>query len=216
VVKGFEVGPDRYVTVTEAELESLAPERSRTIDIEQFVAVPDVDPLYFDTSYYVVPEVASARSFAVLLEGMRETHRLALSWIVLRRRRHLAALRARAGLMVLTTMFHADEVLPEPEMRPLLPADLSARERDMARLLIETLSGPFEPERYRDEYRERLLGLLQEKGAAGGKLAPEPVPASPQTGIEELMTALQASIDRVRRERSERPPRQVRRTRRGA
>jgi DNA end-binding protein Ku len=215
VVKGFEVEPNRYVTVTEAELASLAPERSRTIDIEQFVSVGGVDPTYFDTSYYVVPDVESARSFAVLLEGMRQTDRLALGWIVLRRKRHLAALRAREGLMVLTTLFHADEVLPAAELLPLLPADMSKREREMARLLIETLSGPFEPERYRDEYRDRLVGLLEERGAAERKLIPEPEAAS-QSGIEELMAALEASVERARQQKAERPQRQSRRGRRGA
>src|SRR2546425_6419203 len=92
VVKGFEFERDRYVTVNAAELESLAPERSRTIDIEQFVGAADVDPIYFDTTYYLVPDLANVRSFAVLLEGMRETGRLGLGWIVLRRKRHLAAL----------------------------------------------------------------------------------------------------------------------------
>jgi DNA end-binding protein Ku len=216
VVKGFEVEPDRYVTVTDGELASLAPERSRTIDIEQFVSASDVDPIYFDTSYYVVPDLESGRSFAVLLEGMRDTERLALGWIVLRRKRHLAALRAREGLMVLTTMFHADEVLAVADRLPLLPADLSARERDMARLLIETLSGPFEPERYRDEYRDRLVGLLEERGATDSKQVPEPVEAASPSGIEELMAALQASVERARQQKTEKPRRQTRRDRRGA
>jgi DNA end-binding protein Ku len=216
VVKGFEVEPNRYVTVTEAELASLAPERSRTIDIEQFVSASDVDPIYFDTSYYVVPDVDSARSFAVLLEGMRDTDRLALGWIVLRRKRHLAALRAREGLMVLTTMFHADEILAVADRLPLLPADLSPRERDMARLLIETLSGPFEPERYRDEYRDRLVGLLEERGATDSKQIPEPVEAASPSGIDELMAALQASVERARQQKAEKPRRQTRRDRPGA
>lgn len=216
VVKGFEVEPNRYVMVTEAELASLAPERSRTIDIEQFVSAADVDPIYFDTSYYVVPDVESARSFAVLLEGMRDTDRLAIGWIVLRRKRHLAALRAREGLMVLTTMFHVDEVLAAGDLLPLLPADLSTRERDMARLLIETLSGPFEPERYRDEYRDRLVGLLEDRGAVERNLIAEPLEAASQSGIEELMAALQASVERARQQKGEKPRQQSRRGRRGA
>jgi DNA end-binding protein Ku len=212
VVKGFEIEPNRYVTVSESELESLAPERSRSIDIEQFVAARELDPIYFDTSYYVVPEFDHVRSFAVLLEGMRQTDRLGLSWIVLRRKRHLAALRAYQGLMVLTTLFHADEVLPWSDLAPPLPLDLSQREREMAKLLIETLSGPFEPERYRDEYRERLLGLLEERGASAATAAPAPEELIPATGIEELMAALQASVDRARQQKAEKP----RRRRKGA
>jgi DNA end-binding protein Ku len=212
VVKGFEIEPNRYVTVSEAELESLAPERSRSIDIEQFVAARELDPIHFDTSYYVVPEVDHVRSFAVLLEGMRQTDRLGLSWIVLRRKRHLAALRAYQGLMVLTTLFHADEVLPWTALAPPLPLDLSQREREMAKLLIETLSGPFEPERYRDEYRERLLGLLEERGGSAATVAQAPEELIPATGIEELMAALQASVDRAKQQKSQKP----RRRRKGA
>jgi DNA end-binding protein Ku len=203
VIKGFEFEPDRYVTVTAGELESLAPERSRTIDIEQFVAAADVDPVYFDTSYYLVPDLANVRSFAVLLEGMRETGRLGLGWIVLRRKRHLAALREHGRLMVVTTMFHADEVLPAQPLEPALPGDLSRRERDMARLLIETLSGPFEPERYRDQYRERLLGLLEERASSQRTPAAEPEVTASPTGIEELMAALQASVERARLQKAE-------------
>jgi DNA end-binding protein Ku len=212
VLKGFEIEPNRYVTVSEAELESLAPERSRSIDIEQFVAARELDPIYFDTSYYVLPEVDNARSFAVLLEGMRETDRLGLSWIVLRRKRHLAALRAYQGLMVLTTLFHADEVLPAAALTPRLPVDLSEREREMAKLLIQTLSGPFEPERYRDEYRERLQGLLEERAASAATVAPAPAELTPATGIEELMAALQASVERAKQQKTQKP----RRRRKGA
>jgi DNA end-binding protein Ku len=219
VIKGFEFEPDRFVTVSPAELESLAPERSRAIDIEQFVGAADVDPIYFDTSYYLVPDLANVRSFAVLLEGMRETGRLGLGWIVLRRKRHLAALREHGGLMVLTTMFHADEVLPAQPLEPPLPRDLSPRERDMARLLIETLSGPFEPERYRDQYRERLLGLLEERASPKRRPVDEPEPSSSPTGIEELMAALQASVEQARRQKAEKSspaPRAAGRRRRGA
>lgn len=212
VLKGFEIEPNRYVTVSEAELESLAPERSRSIDIEQFVAARELDPIYFDTSYYVLPEVDNVRSFAVLLEGIRETDRLGLSWIVLRRKRHLAALRAYRGLMVLTTLFHADEVLPAAALTPPLPVDLSERERDMAKLLIQTLSGPFEPERYRDEYRERLQGLLEERAASAATVAPAPAELTPATGIEELMAALQASVERAKQQKTQKP----RRRRKGA
>jgi DNA end-binding protein Ku len=219
VVKGFEFERDRYVTVTDAELESLAPERSRTIDIEQFVGAADVDPVYFDTSYYLVPDLANVRSFAVLLEGMRETGRLGLGWIVLRRKRHLAALREHGKVMVLTTMFHADEVLPSQALEPPLPGELRPRERDMARLLIETLSGPFEPERYRDQYRERLRVLLEERASPLRTAAPEPEAAPSPTGIEDLMAALQASVERARQQKAEKgapTPRAAPRRRRGA
>src|SRR5205807_9146162 len=159
------------------------------------------------------------RSFAVLLEGMRETGRLGLGWIVLRRKRHLAVLRERGKVMVLTTMFHADEVLPSEPLEPRLPGELSPRERDMARLLIETLSGPFEPERYRDQYRERLRVLLEERASPLRTAAPELEAATSPTGLEDLMAALQASVERARQQKAEKDaptPRTARRGRRGA
>ncbi len=194
VVKGFAVAPDRYVTVSRAELESLAAERSRTIDIEQFIDAPAMDPIYYETSYYVAPDPAHARSFALLLEAMRRTEKLAVCWIVLRRRRHLAALRPYGGVMLLTTMLHADEVLPHAELEPQAPADLTKKEREMATLLVNTLSGPFEPERYRDEYRQRLLDLIQQRSPAEAPVS-EPTSAK----VEDLMEALRASIERARR-----------------
>ncbi len=193
VVKGFEVAPNRYVTVSRAELESLAAERSRTIDIEQFIDASAVDPIYYETSYYVGPDPAHARSFALLLEAMRRTEKLAICWIVLRRRRHLAALRPYGGVMLLTTMLHADEVLPRAELEPQAPADLTKKEREMATLLVNTLSGPFEPERYRDEYRQRLLDLIQQR-----RPAETPVFEPTSAKVDDLMAALRASLERAR------------------
>jgi DNA end-binding protein Ku len=201
VVKGFEIQPDRYVTVSDAELSAMAPERSRTIDIEQFVERVAVDPIYFETSYYAVPDRDQLRAFALLLEAMERLDRLAIAWIVLRRRRHLAALRPYGGLMLLTTMRHADEVLPAEPLQLPRPDDLTRRERDMAELLLKTLSGPFEPQRYRDEYRQRVMELIQGR-AATARPAPAPlIPSSNQ--VSDLMEALKASVEQARKQRAQ-------------
>ncbi len=198
VVRGFEVAPNRYVAVDRAELEALEPERTRTIDIEQFVAVDAVDPLYFEASYYALPGQDHARSFGLLVDAMQRTKRMALGWIVLRRKRHLAALRPQGSLLLLTTMLFADEIVPRAELEPPVPADLTAKEKEMAALLVNTLSGPFEPERYRDEYRERVLALIQ--GRAASAKPAEPGPTSPAGA--DLMAALRASVERARKERN--------------
>jgi DNA end-binding protein Ku len=203
VVKGYEFAPQRFVTVTAAELEELAPEPSRTIDVEQFVQASAVDPIHYETSYFAVPARDRLLPFAVLLEAMRQTESLGICWLTLRRKRHLAALRPLERLMLVTTMFHADEVLDPEGLALPLPTDLSKRERDMAALLIRTLTGPFEPQRYRDEHRRRLLDLLQRRAAA---LPPEPAPAGPEPApvqVEELMAALKASVEEARRRRTE-------------
>src|SRR5947209_1311754 len=198
VVRGFEVAPNRYVAVDRAELEALEPERTRTIDIEQFVEVDAVDPLYFEASYYAVPGRDHARSFGLLVQAMQRTKRMALGWIVLRRKRHLAALRPQGNLLLLTTMLFADEIVPRAELEPPVHPDLTAKEKEMAALLVNTLTGPFEPERYRDEYREQVLALIQ--GRAASARPAEPTPTRP--ALADPMRALRPSVERARKERS--------------
>jgi DNA end-binding protein Ku len=195
VVKGFEVAKDRYVTVGREQLDELAPERTRTIDVEQFVDAAAVDPIYYDVSYYAVPDRGYERAYGLLVDAMRETRKIAICWFVLRRKRYLAALRPQGRLMVLATMFHADEILPASELEPGKPADLRKNERDMASLLITTLSGPFEPQRYPDQYRQRLEALVEGRPASA-RPAPAELPAG--TGVPDLMSALRASVEQAR------------------
>jgi len=195
VVKGFEVAKDRYVTVDREELEELAPERTRTIDVEQFVDASAVDPIYYDVSYYAVPDRDYERAYGLLVDAMRDTGKIAICWFVLRRKRYLAALRPQGRLMVLATMFHADEILPATELEPGKPTDLKKNEREMASLLINTLSGPFEPERYPDQYRQRLEALVEGR-AASARPAPSDVAAG--AGVQDLMSALRASVEQAR------------------
>jgi DNA end-binding protein Ku len=202
VVKGFEVARDRYVTVGREELEELAPERSRTIDVEQFVDATAIDPIYYETSYYAVPERDHERAFGLLVDAMRETKRIAVCWFVLRRKRYLAALRPHGRVMVLATLFHADEILPVAELEPAAPSDLRKQERETAALLINMLSGPFEPERYPDEYRKRLTALIEGRAASARLAAPE-VPTG--SAVPDLMAALQASVEQARRAAKGRP-----------
>ena len=198
VLKGFEVARDRYVTVGHEDLEELAPERSRTIDVEQFVDASAIDPIYYDTSYYAVPERDHERAFGLLVEEMRATNRIAIAWFVLRRKRYLAALRPYQRLMVLSTMFYADEILPISELEPAAPRDLRKKEREMAALLITMLSGPFEPERYPDEYRRRLTALIEGRAASA---RPAPTEVLTGRGVQDLMAALQASVEQARASR---------------
>jgi DNA end-binding protein Ku len=195
VVKGFEVAKDRYVTVAREDLEQLAPERSRTIDVEQFVDASAIDPLYYETSYYAVPDRDYERAYGLLVDAMRETKRIAICWFVLRRKRYLAALRPHGRLMVLALMFHADEILPAASLEPAAPADLRKKEREMAALLINTLSGPFEPQRYPDDYRQRLKTLIESRSASA---RPATAAVTTSGGVDDLMAALRASVEQAR------------------
>ena len=195
VVKGYEVAKDRYVTVDREELEELAPERTRAIDVEQFVDASAIDPIYFDVSYYAVPERDYERAYGLLVDAMRETKKIAIAWFVLRRKRYLAALRPQGRLMVLSTMFHADEILPTAGLEPAKPSDLRKNEREMAALLINTLSGPFTPERYPDQYRQKLNALIEGRAASA---RPARIEEAVGTGVQDLMSALRASVEQAR------------------
>ena len=197
VVKGFEVAPGSFVTVTPEEIEELRPERTKTIDIEEFVVAAELDPVYFDTAYHVVPQREYERPFALLVEALEASAKLAVCWIVLRKRRHLAALRPQKEVLLLSTMYFADEVVPVAEVAPRPAEKRSERELKMAALLVESMTGSFEPARYEDDYRKRLLDLIANRTSSAVK-APEadgPIVAS---GVEELMAALEASLKQAR------------------
>ena len=214
VVRGFEVAPNRYVTIEREDLAELAPEQTRTIDIEQFVDLVAVDLIYYDRSYFAVPDRDHARPYALLTEAMRETEKMAICWFVLRRKRYLAVVRADGNLMILTTLFFADEVVPRAALEPRPVADLTKREREMARLLVNTLSGPFEAERYPDEYRQRVQALIE--GRAETARPASAVAPSGGSAVEELMAALQASVNAARASAKSKPAPAARRKRKTA
>ncbi|HYR49212.1 MAG TPA: Ku protein [Candidatus Eisenbacteria bacterium] len=197
--KGFEVAPGQYVSMTRQEVAALAPERSRVIDVQQFVDVAAVDPIYFESRYYVVPDREWSSPFRVLRQTMAAADRMAIAWFTLRSRRYLCAVRPFGDVMLLTTMVHADEVqkadfwIPDADNAP------SDKELKMARLLIDTLSGPFEPERYPDEYRERVLGAIAEKSPSEAAASASPSP----TRVLDLMAALEASVKAAKAARGE-------------
>ena len=201
VARGYEVAPGRWVEITDEDISLLAPERTRTIDIEQFVSRKELDPIYFESAYYVVPDIDRVRPFALVLRALQQTNRAAIGWVVLRSRRHLAALQPRGSLMLMSTLLFADEIVPARGIEPMLPTDLTDREIEMAELLVDTLSGPFEPERYRDEYREKVLALIESRAGTAREVEEPALPAAP-SGIDELMAALKASVEQAEARRA--------------
>ena len=197
--KGYEVAPGEYVSMAREEVAALAPERSRVIDVQQFVDVSAVDPIYFESRYYVVPDREWSSPFRVLRQAMAAADRMALAWFTLRSRRYLGAVRPFGDVMLLTTMVHADEVVAADFWIPDADAAPTDKELNMARLLIDTLSGPFEPERYPDEHRQRLLHAIEEKTPT---MAAEPASPSP-TRVLDLMAALEASVKAAKAARAE-------------
>ena len=197
--KGYEVAPGEYVSMTREEVGSLAPERSRVIDVEQFVDVSAVDPIYFESRYYVVPDREWSSPFRLLRQAMAAADRMAIAWVTLRSRRYLSAVRPFGDVMLLTTMVHSDEVAEKDFWIPDANAEPSAKELKMARLLIDTLSGPFEPERYPDEHRRRLLEAIEAKSPTEAVAGAPPSP----TRVLDLMAALEASVKAAKAARAE-------------
>src|ERR687896_2632818 len=200
IVKGYEIGPDRYVTITSEELESLEPEKTRTIDIEDFVDLEDIDPIYYDHPYYLVPDKGAAKAYGLLLQAMQESEKVAVARVVIRSKEQLVAIRpAPGGVLTMETMIFSDEVVPTDDIDELPGAKelkVSDREVKMAQQLIDSLSSDFEPEKYQDEYREKVLELIERK-ASGEEIAVQPEAPEPKK-VPDLMAALEASLAAVK------------------
>ena len=198
IVKGYEITPDRYVTIDPEELDALDPKATRTIDIEEFVDLVEIDPIYYDHNYYLAPTAGGAKAYRLLLDAMRESGKVGIGRVVLRSKQQLAALRPTGEVMTLSTMLFGDEVLPPDrldELDSISDAEASDRELQMAEQLISSLSGEFDPSKYRDDYRERVLHLIERK-AAGEKIAAPPAAEEP-AAAPDLMAALEASLAAV-------------------
>jgi|SRR5450755_1403100 len=204
IVKGYELSPDRYVLIDPEELDALDPKATKTVDIEEFVDLAEIDPIYYDHSYYLAPTAGGAKAYGLLLQAMRDAGKVGIGRVVLRSKQQLCALRPTGEVMTLTTMLFGDEVLAPDridELDAVGDAEATPRELAMAQQLIDSLSGEFDPSKYRDEYRERVLGLIERK-AAGEQIAVQPE-AEEAAPAPDLMAALEASLAAVRGEDAE-------------
>jgi DNA end-binding protein Ku len=202
IVKGFELTPDRYVVIEPGELESLEPKKTKTIEIEDFVELSDIDPIFYDHPYYLAPGTGGAKPYRLLLDAMRESGRVAIARVVIRSKEQLVALRPMRDDHVLgmSTMLFGDEIVDPDTIDELGAADdveTTDRELDIAKQLIESLAGPFDPDKYRDEYRDEVLNLIERK-AAGEEIAVQPAAEEEEEPVPDLMAALKASLDAVR------------------
>jgi DNA end-binding protein Ku len=203
IVKGFEIAPERYVVVEPEEFAALEPAFTRTIDIEDFVELEEIDPIYFDHPYFLVPGKGGAKSYRLLLEAMRDTGKVAIARIVLRSRERLVAIRPHGRSMLMTTMNFGDEIQSTANLRELEEADvrLGDRELAVAKRLVQSIAEPFEISKYHDLYREALLDLIDRK-ANGEEIALAPPPKRERPETADLMSALQASIEEVRKRKN--------------
>jgi DNA end-binding protein Ku len=199
IVKGYELTKDRYVVITPEELDALDPEKTRTIDIEDFVDLDEIDPVYYDHPYYLVPDKGAAKAYGLLLGAMKESEKVAIARVVIRSKEQLVAIRPSGDILMMETMLFHDEVVPSDDIEELPDAQeikASDRELKMAQQLIDSLSSAFEPERYHDEYREKVLELIERK-ASGEEIVVQPEAPQPAR-VPDLMAALEASLAAVK------------------
>jgi DNA end-binding protein Ku len=198
IIKAYELTPGQYVPLTKDEMKALAPEKTRAIDVQDFVDLTEIDPMYFDSPYYLGPADGAEKAYSLLAKAMKASGKVAIARFVLRSKENLAAIRSDGKVLTLTTMRFADEVVPvdELEILPDKAAKPVKREQEMAEQLIESLSTDFEPTAYHDEYREQLLSLIERK-AEGKEIVASDTEAPKATKAPDLMAALEESIAAV-------------------
>ena len=203
IVKGYEVEKDRYVVLTDEDLNAIPVESSRAIDIHRFVDLDEIDPVMFKKSYYLVPEETGAKAYALLREAMADDGRVGIAKVSFRDKEHLAALRFKDEAFVLETMYWPDEIREADFGGVDVSTKIRGQELEMAKQLIESLSGEWNPEEYSDEYREALLQIVEAKlnGQEIEVVAPEPT-----AKVVDLMEALKASVAAAKKEADEPAP----------
>jgi DNA end-binding protein Ku len=200
IVKAYELTPGQYVPLSKDEMSALAPEKTRAIDVQDFVDIEEIDPMYFDSPYYLGPADGAEKAYSLLAAAMESSGKAAISRFVFRNKEHLAAIRASDGVLTLTTMRFHDEVVPPGDLDDALPdkkPKVAKREQQMAEQLIDSLSTEFEPDAYKDEYREQLLALIEQKAEGKEIVAPE-AETPKATKAPDLMAALEESIAAVK------------------
>ncbi len=198
IAKGYEISKGRYVMIEPEELEKYNPKATKSVDIMDFVDLDSIDPIYFERTYYLAPDRGAAKAYALLVEAMKRTNKVAIAHIVLRTKQYLCALRPMENALALSTMLYADEVVDLKTIDQIPDADSKPADREikMAEQLVESLAAEWEPEKYTDEYREQVLDLLKKK-AEGEEIV---VPASEDapSKVINLVDALQASLEASR------------------
>ncbi len=202
VVKGYEVEPGRYVMVDPEELRALRAPAERTIAIEGFVGLDEIDPVFFEKSYYAAPQHGAERPYALLLRTLERSRRVGIGTFVLRTREYLAAVRSTKGIVVVETLFFADEVRSLSEvLAPGIPDEVPERELTMAGTFVDLLAMEWNPERYADPYRERVMELIASKAGSATVVAEEA--AEPDVasgpGVPAILEALRASVEEAKR-----------------
>lgn len=209
IAKGYEQSDGEYVVLTDSDLAGLDPKATKTIEIEQFVDLAEIDPIMYDAAYNVVPDPSTPKPYKLLLEAMEASGKVAVARFVMRTKEHVCALRPLDGRLVLSTMVFADEVNDPSEFEALeavSDVDVSAKERKVAEALIDSLTEPYDPAEYTDSYREKVLELIEARaGGATEIVEGEPAEDGDDDKVVDIMAALEASITEAKKARRRHP-----------
>lgn len=198
IARGWKVGPDEYVMVTDEDLESVAAEKRETMEITDFVDIAEIDPIYFEKPYYLIPDKGAGKAYALLVEAMTRQGSVAIASVVMRQKERLVAVRVIEGVLAMATLLYHDEIVPTTDLEEAVATKTAptAKEIDMAEKLIKSLTTSFKPKGYKDEYRERVLKMLEAK--AEGRTFTSPTPTHAKRP-KDLVEALQASLEAARK-----------------
>jgi DNA end-binding protein Ku len=192
--RGYEVAPDQYVILEEEEIKKLLPETGRNIEIEDFVALEEIDPLRYNRPYYLAPVEGGGKPYRLLIEAMEKTGKVGIARFVLHSKQHLAAVRVMQGGLALSTMYWPDEVLALKDVMAVPDDKVDKKQIELAENLIAAMTKPFDPEKYHDTYRRQLTELIERK--AEGKRIPLPSEPQKTAQIVDLMDALKRSLEK--------------------
>ena len=214
IAKGYQVSPEQVIVIDPEELERLDPKATRAIDIESFADLAEIDPIYFESSYHLVPDRGANKAYGLLTKALKDTNRVGIARFVLRAKQYLCAVRAVDNGLMLSTMLYADEIVPQSSLDGIPEKQETPREQElkMAEQLVQSLSTRFEPEKYHDEYREKVLDLIKRK-ARGERITLPRVTREPSKVVN-LLDALKASLEQTRHPPKPSLPKSVRTRRR--
>lgn len=201
IVRGYEIGPDKYLLITDEELESVSPERSRTIEISEFIDMEDVDPIYYDHPYYLVPTKGGEKAYRLLVEVMRRTKKTGLAKFVLGAREYLVAVKSTQGALCLITLHYSEEILPDGEIAPR-EGTIDPEEKNRLKKIIQGMTAAFDPEKYADERQKKIVKLLRKIMKEKAPVEVPEVEEQEGEGPVDLIAALEESMRKVKKNRS--------------
>jgi DNA end-binding protein Ku len=200
IIRGYEIAPDKFILMTEEELESVSPERSRTIEIVEFIDIKEVDPIYYDHPYYLVPSKGGEKAYRLLAEAMRRTNKAGLAKFVLAEREYLVAITSRDGALALTTLHYSEEILPDEDLSPK-KRKITAEEQSRMKKTVRHMIEDFEPGKYADQRRKKLVDLLARKVKEKALVEAPMVEEEEGEGPPDLVAALEESMRKVKENR---------------